>query len=282
MLLGLVGGLAQTAYCQKQVTIVQIVKQAPTVITLATQASAFNYGSAAEVTAHVGGIGGLAPTGIVTYSATSQSGTTVTADEPVTGNGIATWAAQLESGTYSVGAVYHGDSNYLESTSLQNPVIIFSATQDFSFTMSALDMTVKQGETWKGNVNLKSINGFVGSVTLSCGALPAQVTCGIPSQVVALAPSTTDANAAITIATVGTSVATLSALTLLFGLAGPRRTRIRWPVFVCIGLVAMTVGCGVNQRYAQTNGTPRGTYKIVINAVSGAIVHSKTVTLTVQ
>jgi len=288
MFLGIavVGG-SQVAFGQIQVAVVQVVKKAPTVLTLTPVATSHLFlGGSVDVAAKVGGIAGFTPTGIVTYTATNEEGTTVSIDTPVSAAGTASWSAQLTSGTYSVVATYHGDSNYLASTAPQTSEIVVAAPQDFTFTLSATEAVVKQGDTWAGTANLKSLNGFTGTVTFNCGEMPPQISCGFGSQSLTLTP-VADATSAASIITVPTTVATLSGIGMLLGLLELRRRHsslIQKLTALTIGAMfaLIVIGCGVKQRYAQTNGTPRGTYKIVVNATSGAISHSQTVMVTVK
>ena len=97
-------------------------------------------------------------------------------------------------------------------------------------------------------------------------------------------PVSVSANLAIT--TTATTVTTVAGGFLLFlfpGIIGKRRKR-KMPsavVLALLGSLLVLAGCG-GLRYLQSNGTPRGTYRISITGTSGTLSHTQVVTVTVD
>jgi Bacterial Ig-like domain (group 3) len=276
LLAAIIGSNAATA--QDHGTLLQVVNKASTLLSLS--ANGVSGQNILTLQAQVVGVQGHIPTGSVSFSATNSQGQTSSSTVLLDAQGKAAWTANAGLGTYNLAASYTGDSNYLQSqVSQQN-----FATPDFSLNIPNNTVTVKQGESWNGAATLTSLNGFAGTVTVQCGEMPEQVNCGLGSNSVQVANGAqlTDA---VTVGTVGTTVTTVSGLMLVSSFAFSRRRR-RWAWLstscgLALALVSLT-GCGVNTKYLQSNGTPRGTYKLSITAVSGVITHTQTVTLTVQ
>lgn len=277
-LLAAIVTLSGAALAQEQGTMVQIVNKAPTTLNLA--ASGVSGQNVLTLQATVAGMPGHLPTGSVNFTATNAQGQTSGGTVPVGTQGEAIWSAAPGIGTYSLSAVYSGDSNYLQSRASQDHFAI----PDFSLDIPNNTVTVKQGESWNGAATLTSLNGFDGTVSVQCGEMPELVNCGLGSASVHVA-SGTQTNDALNVGTVGTTVTTVGGLIFLFSFGLNRKRRSRaWFSTSCVltlSLIALT-GCGMRTQYLQTNGTPRGTYKITITAISGVITHSQTVTLTVK
>ena len=173
-------------------------------------------------------------------------------------------------------------------------------TVGVSAAFSPGSLTINSGSTGTLTVTLTPTGGYAGTVTFSCGLLPAKVSCSFAPPSVTMTPATTSAVSTLTINTSATSaVAKLEPMNrarpgggfiafalafpaCLLGLARVRRLRRAVPrllavAIACTGLVAATAlsGCGTS----NANAKP-GTYSIpVAFTLSGS--PSQTANLTV-
>lgn len=207
------------------------------------------------------------------------------------------WSMQATNvGLFSVTATYAGDANYNPGTSAPIMVAVIGP-QDFEMKPPAA-ATIPQGSTFQAPINFSSINNFTGNITLSCTGLPALSTCSFgpssasitlpASAYQVLTPTAASAVSEVSILTTATTVTKVSGGLLLFFLGGNLRRKTKTLksrktgiLLAFIGSILFMAGCG-GMHYWQTDGTPRGTYKVNITATSGAIQHTKTVVLTVQ
>jgi hypothetical protein len=151
-------------------------------------------------------------------------------------------------------------------------------------------LTIKQGATGAFNVTIASINNFEGDVALSCSGLGSGMSCNFSPVSVKIAPLTgiSSASSSLSISSTATTVETLSGSLLLIGLLRSWRRRRGWQIVfaVCLTVLAFAsaslAGCGGSMRYEQKNGTPLGTYNVVITGTSGSLTHSETVVVTVN
>jgi hypothetical protein len=192
-----------------------------------------------------------------------------------------------------------------------------SATQkDFSITPCTASVTVAAGATSTGVVfTITPVNGFTGAVTMtavnnnlgaftpSFSVTPVNITSatGVTTSFIVKASQTTTARmtqprltpfqrhpsgkAPWYAAGSGATLACMLLLTL------PRRRRWAGLLAVVLSLAALTAaGCGGNTSTtggstgggSTTTNAQRGTYTFTITAVSGTLVHSSQVTVTVQ
>jgi Pro-kumamolisin, activation domain/Bacterial Ig-like domain (group 3) len=230
----------------------------------------------------------------------------------ITSGGHTISAAYSGDGNYagSKGTLLAADSTFAS-------VDFVSATQkDFSLTPCSGSVTVASGATSTGVVfTITPVNGFTGAVTMSAvnnnlGAFtpsfsvtPVNITSasGVTTSFIVKASQTTTAQLIQPRLTpfqrhpsgkvpwyAAGSGATLACMLLL---TLPRRRRWAGLLAVVLSLAALTaVGCGGNT--STTGGTPStgtgtttnaksGTYTFTITAVSGTLVHSAQVTVTV-
>jgi subtilase family serine protease len=237
-------------------------------------------------------------------------------------NGTATFTLSLPatlSGGHGISAVYSGDANYagsrgavLAADGTLASVDIVSTTQpDFSVGPCTASTSALPGGTSSGiTFTITPVNGFTGSVNLL--ASPNNVISATTSFTVTPI-SITSTSGAVTTSFVVTAFVSNSAATTPhsrpFGgtpwyaagsgatlagmilLTAPRRRR--WGALLAAVLsvaVIGAVGCGGSSSSSapttptnptQTNASP-GTYSYTVTAVSGNVVHSTQVTLTVQ
>jgi subtilase family serine protease len=136
------------------------------------------------VSGTVTGQGTKAPTGSVQFY---SSGYTLGYGSitPGTTGDVSTFTAVLNSqnlfqGSNVITVQYLGDSVYAPSSAtLSNPVS--NPLSDFSLVPSAVIVPVTAGSSATDTINLASLNGFSGTVNLTCAPSPG-VTCTIPSQ----------------------------------------------------------------------------------------------------
>jgi hypothetical protein len=111
------------------------------------------------------------PTGTVTFN----NGSTVIGTATLDSSGIADLVPILPAGTYSIVAVYSGDTLHGPSTSA--PVSITVPPAGFNLTVTPASVTIPTTENATVTVTLTSLNGFTDNIGLGCASLPAGVTC---------------------------------------------------------------------------------------------------------
>ena len=284
LLLALFALCSGSAVCQKQVTYLQVVKQATTSVSLVSSAGIISPGQAMQFTASVAPTKPTYPTGAVVFTATGSNPANVIVSSPVAlgGSSTAVWATSIAAiDTYSVVAAYGGDSNYLASQSFPVPL---SVTGSPDFTLSTPNLsTVVQGNSVAIPITVTSINGFAGTIAFECNGVPSSSTCSFSQGSATLAPSGANfATTTLTLATAGTTVTTLGILGFFVGWGWLSRKRFRSHFMIWMGaalLLTTVTGCVGSNRYVQSNGTPAGFYSLTVVATSGAITHSSTVSV---
>lgn len=263
----------------------QVQKSTPTLVLTSTKnPSNINDGTAATI--QISGTGPIAPSGTVTFSATETGfiGTlaNATVTVPIDSTGKASWVFSLSPGTYQLFATYSGDTDYnpVDATPISQQVI---GPPDFSLTLDPGSLVVKQGSTWTGNLTATAINNFQGMITLSCDGGGAGVKC-LGGQSIQMDASGV-CHFPIELTTTATTVNTLSASFLLFisgfGLSKKRNCLKKLYPFALLSMLLLFAGCTA-VRYQQTDGTPRGNYKLTFVGQSGSLTHAVTVVVTVQ
>ena len=203
-------------------------------------------------------------------------------------------------GTYTITASSNG------LTSAQTTFTV-TGNPDFAISLSKPSMTLGRSSRGSVNVTVAPSNGFKGTVTLTCSALPANSSCSF----VPISLQADGSNAQLTsVLTVSTGVTSAAAIrnsgdvtyfvlgsgTMSLGLVGlalfprlrrgtPADTRLRifelilLLVILCGGLV----GCGtLGGNGGQDNSTPPGTYHITVTGSSAGVSHSTVLDLVVE
>lgn len=212
------------------------------------------------------------------------------------------------SGTTSIG--FSAGAGYDETTGLGslNVANLISAwmgvapSADFSIT-GANSTVTSPGGTGTSTVTITAMNGFTGTVTLTCSpsSSSAQITCSLNPTSLDMSTGTTN----------GTKTATLSMVTVadlqvpnpwerrgtwfaatggLFAavLLGGVPSRRRWLGIVGLFIVVAVLtgvacgGGGGSSTQQKSQGTPAGSYTVTVTATSGSTTHTTTVNLTVQ
>src|SRR5665213_2050040 len=128
----------------------------------------------ATVTSNVG-----TPTGTVTF----LDGTSAVGTGTLNGSGVATFTiSTLAVGTHSITAQYSAAGIFPASVSTAKQVVI-TGTPDFSITGSPASLTIARGSTGSVAFTVTPLNGYTGTLKLSCGTLPAFASCSFaPTQ----------------------------------------------------------------------------------------------------
>jgi plastocyanin len=268
------------------------VTPAATTTTLSVSPANPNQGQAITYTATVTGV---TPTGTVTFT----SGTTTLGKSSVT-NGVATLSASFATaGTYSVTASYSGDANNQASTSGVQSITVVAP--DYSLTANPTAATIKAGQTATFAISMTSVGGYSGTVKLSCGTLPAEVTCNFSPAT--LTGSGSVANTTLTVTTTapvamlerpGSSSTQLAVWAVILGLCfSPRRAlrsrkqlaRMIAAILIATGSLIYLTGCSSSSAPTPKDpGTPIGMQSIAVSAADSGSgpSHSLNLQLIVQ
>jgi YVTN family beta-propeller protein len=233
----------------------------------------------------------------------TDGGTTLASGVAPNASGVATFTAStLTVGTHTLAATYAGDPNYAGSSS--NTVIeTINAAPTFTVASSPGTLTVSAGGTGSTSLNVTPVNGFAGTVALTCTGAPANSTCVIAPTSVSVA-SATAATATLTLTAhslqaadrihppIAPRIAPMEYALLLLPfsalLAIPsRKRRSTWQTWTLPALLFTAAlafsGCGGGGTgpAAPINTTP-GSYTLQITATSGTITATTTIALTIQ
>jgi hypothetical protein len=310
------------SYSSSTGTAAVTVTQAPTTITAtgcATDAlpqqclTTVTSGQSVTLTATVGTSSiGLAPAGNVEFlnSGAPISGTVTyaRANAPTSAtNPYASTTATLATSftqNASITAQYAPgitDPNYSASTSSPAVTItVNSGTPDFSVVPSPNTMAIASpGASGTTSIGISPLNGFTGTVTLSC-AVPTAMTgaaCSLASPSIAYNASTV-----LTVTTTAPSTviglfkgprwlaplggAILAAFFLLLIPTKRRRLKLAFGSLFLVLLGAALVACGGSSSTTTTTitnpGTPVGNYTVTVTGVSGSLSRGASITVTVE
>jgi Bacterial Ig-like domain (group 3)/Abnormal spindle-like microcephaly-assoc'd, ASPM-SPD-2-Hydin len=225
--------------------------------------------------------GGNTPSGTVSF----YDGKTLLSAVAVTAQATAVYTTNaLASGQHSITAVYSGDSNFLGATSAAMTLVVQNPP-DFTLAATPTSLTLVRGEAGIYTITLTPVNGYNGSATMSCGSMPALVSCSF--QPAALNSTGTSVQGLVTVTT-GTQLAdtghhphtptTVWIAGLLAGLYLRRRGSRRWRSLVIIAFsFALTLGiCGCGSQPTATAGTTQ----IVVTVADSTFNLSHTLDLT--
>lgn len=208
------------------------------------------------------------------------------------------------SGTTSIG--FNAGTGYDLVTGLGSPEVFnlvtawpgFSSSQAYTIAASPSSVTISPGQPASATILAGGLNGFSGTVSLSCqvSTTSAGVGCSLSSPSVNLDSANTSQTVTVSLTTVAAVAATRSHRLeiwsatfvlpgiLLFGI--PRRNAKYCLLIMAAMLLMFLSACGGgssnSQQQQQSQGTPAGTYIITVTGTSGAVSHNATVNLTVQ
>jgi hypothetical protein len=271
-------------------------------LSLAASASSISQGGSATLTATLApSISTATPTGTITF----LSNGAVLAIEPVSGTTTVYTLSAPPVGTYTITAVYSGDSNFNTATSSGVAVAVTQLTPTFTLTAPApTSLSLVQGQTGIVTATLTANAIFSGAVSFTCTGAPSEASCTVSPTSIALSGSQSSA-VTVVVATTNPNNTTeaanhtpakllqkwleasggVSLAGMAFFLLGP--TRLKRYRRACMMVLLLTIGllgaagisgCGSGNKYA---GTPVGSSTLTITATSGTITQSTTVTLNV-
>ena len=248
-------------------------------------------GSTVTLAANITSQSGV-PTGQIEF----LDGTTSLGSSPLDGTGVAILRIDsLAAGSHSLTASYAGDGKFDASISSRAPIDI--ANRDFSITAAPPSASVIAGQSTQFMLTVTPTGGFADAVTFSCAPVTG-ITCSF--SLATVTPASVSARTRLTVTTAATIsrqgtlnphaigpwvlLLILTLCTVPVWKSGGFRTLRLSPLTptAAITIVAMglaIVGCGANGSSTQAN---HGTATVIINAQSGAISHTTSVSVTVQ
>jgi hypothetical protein len=202
--------------------------------------------------------------------------------------------------TNSMGTSYGSDVNFTTLAPMPDFQIGTSSGGSYSATVAA-------GARAVYNLTTTGMNSFSGSVSFACSGLPSAATCSIsPSALSVSGSAAVPFTATVTTTTRTSAVRTsaarrrvagiidfgrfpgggsgaaiilcLGSLTMVLCMSRQRRISMAFLMLCSVGLA----GCGGGSKSTSTQGTPAGTYSIILTATSGSLSHATNLTLIVQ
>ncbi len=231
----------------------------------------------ATVTAGARGVT-VVPGGSVTF----YDGATSLGSGTLSGGQVTFTTSSLSVGSHSITASYSGDSSFFQNTSAPLTQVINIAGSAPSYQVSAnpTSATIQRGQSANFTVTVNPINGYRGTVTLSCGSLPLGVSCQFnPASVT---PSTGPAQSVLTLTTASITAVNRSHAQRLLplwstGLFGfiliegiSRRRRIAAAVFAIALFALLTLtGCGAGASSSASAAKTVQTVHVIATSASG-------------
>lgn len=203
----------------------------------------------------------------------------------------------LPVGQDSITAVFSGDNNYAGFTSA--PTVV-NVQADFSIAALPPSISVSspggKGMTTLTITGQTGFNGTVNFSAASCAGLPRESTCSFSPASVTGSGSTT-----LTVTTTAPHTARLNgvgvwtagfgftiAAVALLGCGSKRRMRTTFLSLMAFAFIVTVTSCGGSGGAGSGGGgsrdvgTPEGTSSVTVGAISGAITHTTTLSLSVQ
>ncbi len=236
------------------------------------------------------------PTGqMVTFmDGSSTLGTAALADPQNQGGGTYLFTAtlvvsNLSGGPHNLIAKFAGDSVNTGSDSSATPVVV--NIMDYTVQGAPTAMTIKDGQSGIATISVFPLGGFAQPVQLSCGMLPANVSCNL-SQASVTPDGVHPSNVSLTINTShlaanhnGSNPLWAVTSTFAFGfvlLPFVSRKRLKTS-FGLLGLfLVVLVGVGCGGGGSNSNNAAAGTYTVTISAATAGSANAKTAQVTVN
>jgi hypothetical protein len=270
-------------------------KQADSISVASSNTSSI-FGAPVTFTATVTTSAAGTPTGMVTF----QDGASTLGTGMLSGVTAGFTTSGLTGGVHSITAVYGGDANFTNSTSLA----LTQTVADFSLSPSPGATTVNAGSTATYVVTINPTGGFNQTISLKCSGAPMTAVCTAPASVSATGGSYAPFN--VTVSTMAHSLVppgvafpfsgggsrimlqwllALAACGILSGVATSGRSR-GWRVSSVAMLVLLVCGgCATTRNGSNStpnSGTTPGTYSLNLAGSSGSLSNSTMLTLTVK
>ena len=273
----------------------------PAYFTLTANPQNVAYGDSLTLTATIGGNSAtVAPTGQIAFygligSSTSPVYTTITDN-----NGfLALQAVVTLTPTYeqTVNVLYFGDLDFTNAQAPQVPIGITDAT--FGIDPIQAVTISSPGQAGYASLNLTSVKGFLGMVSLTCTLPPAMTEASCPPSTVyvtqnygygTLTITTTGPHHVSSIRPLGEGLFGFGVVAGAFLLAIPRSRRKLPITLLLLMLVALIVSCGGSGGGGGGGGggghtdpgTPPGTYTANVTATAPGITQTASFSVTVQ
>ncbi len=289
-------GDANYAAATSGAQVVVVRPPAATTITLASSAASTSVGLPVTFTAT---LSSTATSGMATGTVTFNDGTTSLGTGTISATGTATFTTSaLAAGTHSITAVYSGDALYLGSTSAA--LTETEAAPTVALTASVSSLTITRGNSGTVTLTATPMGAYSGTLTFSCGNLPAHTACLFAPATLTFTQGTTPQTSTLTVTTKDGTTAMLhrdggftargivaAVLFLpigLLGVAARRRNKSAianaglWMLLLAASLgVAGMSGCG-----GSTTTTASGSYTVPVIATVNGTTSQVSLAITVQ
>jgi uncharacterized repeat protein (TIGR03803 family) len=264
-------GIAATSTMNALLTVV--VPQTPSITTLSSSSASASTGMKVTLTAVVTSNSIPAP-GKVTFFNGGASLGTVTLDATGTASLDTTFTA---AGVFTLTASYSGEGSITASVSAPlTETIVMPAV---SVALNPGNLTVAAGSSGSLTLTLTSVGGYAGTISFSCGTLPAHVSCAFVPPSLTITSGSPPVTDTLTIRTSDATTARLELpgargnrvlvaasfvpACLLLGFLGLRPRRSAWPsitmVILLFASLSLLSGCGGTSTVIRP-----GTYSIPI------------------
>ena len=242
---------------------------------LTSSAENVGVGAAVTFTAAVSGAGAV-PTGTVTfYNGTVSMGTGTLS------NGVATLKTSFSTtGTFTITAVYGGDTSFTGSTS--QPLAETITSPGFTTTVNPTNLPIEFAGIGTVTVTVTPQGGFTGPVNFSCGTLPKFFSCTFAPSSITLNASGAPVSNTLTINSAAVPATAMAAAFWLPAFAallafGRRKRRLAF-FCICFACIAVMGGCGGR----GDHDAPLGNYTVPVSVSSpGAPTQTVNVAVTV-
>jgi hypothetical protein len=196
-------------------------------------------------------------------------------------------------GTYQITAVYSGDGTFSGSTSAALALVV-TEPSSFTVTPAVTALSLNTGASVTDSVTISSVNGFAGTVALSCSVTgggtasepvcslsPASVAVAAGGKVTAVATVSSTAQPAVRAdnshgAAVGGAM--FACLLCLIPFRRRRAIRALTALVVMFGGLAAISGCGSGGSLATAASGSAGTYTVTVTGTGAAAGSSSAVT----
>jgi phospholipase/lecithinase/hemolysin len=272
-----------------------LLSPATTTTTVSSSALSANLGTSVTFTATVASTGGIPP-GVVTF----YDGSTALGNGQLSGSSpdTATFTTtSLAAGTHTITAAYTASQYFNSSTSA--PISEVVTAPALAVSANPTSLTVKSGASTTSIITLNAVGGLTGLPSLTCGSLPAHISCSFSTVTNLTLPNPT-VSSTLTLSTNASAhlltprrpgdrfsplvEIAVCGLIPLFGIATAKRRRSLRPLSRLLGLAlflaltSMVLGLG---GCSGNNDAVSGTYSVPVNVVVGSTTATLTLSLTV-
>jgi hypothetical protein len=232
---------------------------------------------------------------ITTGSILFKDGALALGTVPMDATGHASFSASgLALGSHSIVAYFLSSTQYSASASAAGTLTIYANAPDLSLSTSANNLVVSYGTTSSTvNLQITSMAGLAGNVSLACSGLPIGMTCNFnPGQVAVTAGGTTTASLVISSSSAKSAAAvSVQGIVSLFLL--PMSLLALWRirngarnlqpllslVGLCVASFGLLLGCGgtTTKAFQET-----GSKTVLVTATMGSVTRSIPLNVTIQ